>query len=73
MTPETNFGVIVAIAFAIEVASRLWPTPRPKDMHFGCARCKDQDERVACGNAHTKAEFELEDVWGAHRGAKCTS
>jgi len=70
MTPETNFGVIVAIAFAIEVASRLWPTPRPKDMHFGCARCKDQDERVACGNAHTKAEFELEDVWGAHRGAK---
>ena len=39
MTPETMLGVIVAIAFAIGVALRLWPKPRPKELHFRCARC----------------------------------
>jgi hypothetical protein len=39
MTPETLVGAIVAISLALGIVSRLWPKPRPKDMHFRCARC----------------------------------
>jgi hypothetical protein len=39
MTLETIFGVVVAVALALGIVSRLLPKPRPKETHFRCARC----------------------------------
>ena len=60
MTPETIFGVIVVIAIAIGVASRLWPKARPKELHFRCGRCNARalhTERTIAAWRQKKTKF----------------
>lgn len=60
MTPETIFGVIVAVALVVRFASRLLPKPRPKETHFRCARCNERaphTERTIEAWRQKKAKF----------------
>jgi hypothetical protein len=51
MTLEMLFGVVMIIAIALGVASRLIPKARPAETHFRCAHCNSR-------SAHTERTIE---------------